>query len=86
MNDEGKRDGPRMRWLAEHQVKPLNEAIRQLVKRTRRRGLMPDVCPVSLHYIALGAAGLAFTQAPECAYVTGARGVKRSFALGLAQQ
>jgi hypothetical protein len=29
------------------------------------------VLPASLHYLILGAAGLIFSQAPECKYITG---------------
>jgi AcrR family transcriptional regulator len=71
MNDEGKRDGPRMRWLADHHVKPMVAVVRRIVDRAQARGLLPALAPVSVHYIALGAAGLLFSQAPECAYVTG---------------
>lgn len=71
MNDENKRDGPRMRWLADHHVKPLSQAIARIVERAQARGLVPDIPSVSFHYIVLGAAGLLFSQAPECRYVTG---------------
>jgi AcrR family transcriptional regulator len=71
MNDEGKRDSPRMRWLAEHFVRPMNEVVRGHVERAQAEGLFPGISPVSLHYIVVGAAGLVFSQAPECRYVTG---------------
>jgi AcrR family transcriptional regulator len=71
MNDESRREGPRMRWLADHHVKPLAGAIERVVERAQARGLVPAIPRVSLHYIVLGAAGLLFSQAPECRYVTG---------------
>ena len=71
MNDEGKRSGPRMRWLADHHVKPMAAVVRGLVERAQTRGLLPAIPLVSFPYIALGAAGLLFSQAPECRYVTG---------------
>jgi AcrR family transcriptional regulator len=71
MNDEGKRDSPRMRWLADRFVKPMHEALRQLVERAQARGLLPPIPAASLHYIMLGAAGLLFSQAPECRRITG---------------
>jgi AcrR family transcriptional regulator len=71
MNDEGKRDGSRMRWLADHYVKPLNSAVRVLIERAAGSGVLPPVAPAILHYLALGAAGLVYSQAPECRYVTG---------------
>jgi len=80
MNDEGKRDGPRMRWLADHHVRPLSDALRRLVEAAQARGALPPVPAVSLHYIALGAAGLLFSQAPECLYVTGVDPTAEGFA------
>jgi AcrR family transcriptional regulator len=80
MNDEGKHDGPRMRWLADHYVKPMTVALGQLVERAQARGALPPMPTVSLHYIALGAAGLLFSQAPECRYITGIDPTTESFA------
>ena len=71
MNDESRRDGPRMRWLADHHVRPMATALREIVERAQARGLVPAIPPVHFHYITLGAAGLLFSQAPECRYVTG---------------
>jgi TetR/AcrR family transcriptional regulator len=71
MNDEGKRDGPRMRWLADRFVKPLYEALRAHVERAQAEGFLGGVAPAHLHYLVLGAAGLVFSQAPECRRVTG---------------
>jgi AcrR family transcriptional regulator len=71
MNDEGKRRGPRMRWLADHHVKPMTAVVHGLMERAQARGFLPTIPLVSFHYIALGAAGLLFSQAPECQYVTG---------------
>jgi len=71
MNDESRRDGPRMRWLADHHVKPVVAALSQVLERARARGLVPDIPLVSFHYIWLGAAGLLFSQAAECKYVMG---------------
>ncbi len=80
MNDEGKRDGPRMRWLADHYVRPLFDALRRLVEAAQARGVVADMPAVSVHYIALGAAGLLFSQAPECAYLTGVDPTAEGFA------
>jgi AcrR family transcriptional regulator len=71
MNDEAKRDSPRMRWLADRFVRPLDELIAARVARAQAEGLLPPISPVSLRYVVLGAAGLVFSQAPECRYVTG---------------
>jgi AcrR family transcriptional regulator len=80
MNDEGKRDGPRMRWLADRYVKPMATAFRQAIERAQAQGALPALPPASLHYIALGAAGLLFSQAPECAYVMGIDPTSEGFA------
>lgn len=81
MNDEGKRDGPRMRWLADHHVRPFADAVRDLALRAQASGALPASVPAaSLHYIALGAAGLLFSQAPECAYLLGVDPTAESFA------
>lgn len=70
MNDEGKRDGPRMRWLVKRHVRPVYEQLQQRIERLRE-GLGPDIDPVSLHYIVVGACGVIFSQAPECRELTG---------------
>ena len=80
MNDEGKRDGARMRWLADRFVRPMHEGLRQLIERGQARGILPDVAPASLHYIMLGAAGLLFSQAPECRRVMGVDPTDPAFA------
>ena len=71
MNDEAKRDGPRMRWLADRFVRPMSEAIGAHLARAQADGLVAPISAVSLRYIVLGAAGLIFSQAPECRYITG---------------
>jgi TetR/AcrR family transcriptional regulator len=71
MNDEAKRDGPRMRWLADRFVRPMNEAIGSHLARAQADGVVAPISPVSLRYMVLGAAGLIFSQAPECRYITG---------------
>ena len=80
MNDEGKRDSPRMRWLADRFVTPMHQALRQLIERGQARGLLPKVPPASLHYIMLGAAGLVFSQAPECRRIMGVDATDPAFA------
>jgi TetR/AcrR family transcriptional regulator len=80
MNDEGKRPGARMRWLADRFVRPLYAALRLRVERAQAQGILPRVSPVSLHYIVLGAAGLVFSQAAECARITGTDPTDEAFA------
>ena len=80
MNDEAKRDSPRMRWLADRFVRPMSQAISAHVERARAEGLVAPISPVSLRYIVLGAAGLIFSQAPECRYLTGVDPTDPAFA------
>ena len=71
MNDEGKRDSPRMRWLVDRHGKPLYEMLLAVLARGRRLGLFADVPPIHLYYVLIGAIGLIFSQAPECRRITG---------------
>jgi AcrR family transcriptional regulator len=71
MNDECKRKSPRMRWLVDRHGRPLYEATTALLGRMRREGLVPDVPDVHLYYMFIGAAGMIFSQAPECQRLTG---------------
>lgn len=80
MNDEGKRDSTRMRWLADRFVRPMHEGLRELIERGQARGLLPAIAPASLHYIMLGAAGLLFSQAPECRRIMGVDPTDPAFA------
>ena len=80
MNDEAKRDGPRMRWLADRFVGPMTAALDAQVARAQAAGLVAPISPVSLRYIVLGAAGLVFSQAPECRYLTGVDPTDPAFA------
>lgn len=72
MHDEGKRDGPRMRWLVDHQVRGMYQTVRMLLERS---GALPadasEEEAVSLHYVVIGSLALLFHQAGECKYLTG---------------
>jgi AcrR family transcriptional regulator len=76
MNDEGKRGGPRMRWLTDRHGKPLYERACVLFARLREIGAVPAVADVHLFYALIGAAGLIFSQAPECRRLSGLDPVK----------
>jgi AcrR family transcriptional regulator len=80
MNDEGKHESARMRWLVDRYVRPMHETLRALIERGQALGLLPPIPPVSLHYIFLGAAGLVFSQAPECRRITGVDPTDEAFA------
>ena len=72
MHDEGKRRGPRMRWLVDHHVKPLYQAFRAQLERAQQRGALPaHVDALHFHYVLIGAVGLIFHQAEECKRLTG---------------
>lgn len=80
MNDEAKRDSARMRWLADRYVRPMSDVVRAHVERAQAEGVLAAMPPASLHYLILGAAGLIFSQAPECKYITGVDPTEPEFA------
>ncbi len=72
MHDEGKRKGPRMRWLVDRHVRPLYERIRQILETAQAAKLIPaDIDPIHFHYILVGSIGLYFHQAEECKRLSG---------------
>jgi len=72
MHDEGKRNGPRMRWLVDRHVRPLYAAVQALLEQARGRGVLPSEIPVvHFHYMLVGSIGLIFHQAEECRRLTG---------------
>ena len=72
MQDEGRRDSPRMRWLVDEHVRALHGTTSAALRSGQERGFVPSgIDPVHLHYILLGAMTLVFHQAPECRHLTG---------------
>ena len=72
MHDEGKRRGPRMRWMVDRHVKPLQTSLLPLIRRAQRQGLLPaGIDPIHFVYILAGAVGVIFHQAEECKRVSG---------------
>lgn len=72
MSDEGKRNGPRMRWIVDRHVRPLFEATRRVgMPAARKGGTGGGVDPLHLYYILVGAATQIFHQGPECKRLTG---------------
>jgi AcrR family transcriptional regulator len=72
MHDEGKRRGPRMRWLVDRYVKPLFDAVIPSIERAQQAGILPaGIAPVHFVYILAGSAGVMFHQAEECKRVAG---------------
>jgi TetR/AcrR family transcriptional regulator len=72
MNEEGKRKGPRMRWLVDRHVRPLIDGLTTLFARVAdEMGLPAELNPAHLNYIFVGAVAMIFHQAPECRRVSG---------------
>ena len=72
MHDEGKRRGPRARWLADRHEKPLYQQLAALIEAAQAEGLLvPEVAPAHLVYALVGAADGIFHQSEECKRVTG---------------
>jgi AcrR family transcriptional regulator len=65
MAQEGKSDGPRLRWLVERHVRPLFELSTSLIREAQRAGFAPPLEPIHLHYVLIGAAAHPFVVAPE---------------------
>lgn len=70
MFEEGKRRGPRMRWIVDHHVKPLYEGVAALHGRVASAPFR-DVEPAHFFYVFAGATGLIFHQAEECKRLSG---------------
>ena len=71
MNDEGKREGPRMRWLADRHNKRLFQLVTTALESAGGQRRVPHVEPMHLFYILIGSVGMIFSQAPECRRLTG---------------
>ena len=72
MHEEGKRRGPRMRWLVDRYVKPMHERLRPLIERAQDEGVLPgDIAAIHFVYALIGAADLLFHQAEEFKRVSG---------------
>jgi AcrR family transcriptional regulator len=72
MHEEGKRRGPRMRWMVDRHVKRLFEAMSVLLARAVDAGLIrSDISPAHFFYIFAGASGLIYHQSEECRRLTG---------------
>ena len=72
MHDEGKRRGPRMRWLVDRHVKPMFERLERMVCRLQDLGRLPaEVAPMHFAYALIGAIDVIFHQAEECRRLTG---------------
>jgi TetR/AcrR family transcriptional regulator len=71
MNDEGKRDGPRLRWIVDRHGRRLFALATAVLAQTRGHRVLAGVAPVHLYYTFVGAAGMIFSQAAECRRLTG---------------
>lgn len=72
MHEEGKRRGPRMRWLVDRHVKPLFERLIPVIAHLQDIGRLPkDIAPLHFGYALIGAIDVIFHQAEECRRVTG---------------
>jgi AcrR family transcriptional regulator len=72
MHDEGRRRGPRMRWLVDRHVKPLFERLVPVIAQLQNLGRLPrDIAPLHFAYALIGSIDVIFHQAEECRRVTG---------------
>jgi AcrR family transcriptional regulator len=67
MNEEGKRKGPRMRWLVDRHVRPLMGGLTKVFEQiSEGTSALATIDPIHLNYIFVGAVATIFHQAPEC--------------------
>lgn len=72
MHEEGKRGGPRMRWLVDRHVRPLYEALLPVIESAQQEGVLPGgIAPFHFFYILAGSVGVIFHQAEECRRLAG---------------
>jgi AcrR family transcriptional regulator len=57
--------------LVDRHGRPLYELLQGVFSIARAKGLVPDVDPVHLYYVLIGAIVMIFSQAPECRRITG---------------
>lgn len=71
MIQEGIARTPRLEWLVETHIRPIYDAVRELVQAAQRAGMTPPGRPEHLHYMLIGAASSAYALAAEFALLTG---------------
>ena len=72
MHEEGKRRGPRMRWLVDRHVTPLFERLVPVIAHLQEFGRLPKgIAPLHFAYALIGSIDVIFHQAEECRRVTG---------------
>jgi TetR/AcrR family transcriptional regulator len=72
MHDEGKRRGPRMRWIVDRHVSPMFARLIPMIRHLQGLGRLPDdIDPLHFVYSLIGAIDVIFHQAEECQRVTG---------------
>lgn len=71
ITQECKVDGPRMDWLVDRHVRPLYEAVVDLVTPLVEQGRLPPIAPAHLYYVITGAAPTIFVLGPELRRLTG---------------
>jgi TetR/AcrR family transcriptional regulator len=72
MVHEATEDSDRLRWMVDHHVRPLYDAMRAVWQRLRDAGIAAPIDPAMIHYVIVGAASLPFVNAPEARLLTGA--------------
>jgi TetR/AcrR family transcriptional regulator len=65
MVQEATIDSARLQWIVEHHTRPRFELVTEQWRRLRADGVVADVDEVVLYYSLVGAASLAYVNAPE---------------------
>jgi TetR/AcrR family transcriptional regulator len=72
MVHEATEDSDRLRWMVEHHVRPIYDAIQAVWQRLRDAGIAAPIDAAMVHYVIVGAASLPFVNAPEARLLIGA--------------
>ena len=65
MVQEATIDSERLHWIVERHTRPRFELVTEQWRRLREEGLVADIDEVVLYYSLVGAASLAYVNAPE---------------------
>ena len=79
MVHEATDDSDRLRWMVEHHVRPIYDAIRSVWQRLRAAGIAAPLDPAVVHYVIVGAASLPFVNAPEARLLIGVEPTDRAW-------
>jgi AcrR family transcriptional regulator len=79
MVHEATSESGRLTWMTERHVKPLYDLVRPLWRRLRKAAIAAPIDDKLFHYVLVGAASLAYVNAPEARLLTGIEPTARAW-------